>query len=59
MSDSMVEMRVVEGKRCFVCRSCGEVLVRIQPGGILGDTLNGIDELVIQSHFVTNHERVK
>lgn len=45
-------------KKCgvtFVCSKCDEVLVRIEPGGILGDILNQLDTTVILGHHLAKH----
>jgi hypothetical protein len=39
----------------FICSECQEVLVRIQPGGILGDTLNQLDTAVVLDHHLAKH----
>lgn len=41
----------------FICSECDKVLVRIEPGGILGDTLNQIDTKVILHHHLTKHNK--
>lgn len=45
-------------KKCgvtFVCAKCDEVLVRIEPGGILGDKLNQLDATVVLDHHLARH----
>lgn len=49
------ERKLVDGKDCFCCRICGEVLVRIEPNEILGGELNTLDEIVIVSHMLLKH----
>ena len=39
----------------FVCSKCDDVLVRIEPGGILGDKLNQLDTTVILDHHLAKH----
>jgi hypothetical protein len=39
----------------FVCSDCEEVLVRIEPDGILGESLNELDTAVILDHYVAKH----
>lgn len=41
----------------FVCAECDEALVRIEPGGILGDALNQLDTAVILDHHLAKHNR--
>ena len=41
----------------FVCSECDEVLVRIEPGGILGETLNQLDTVVILDHLEKHRPR--
>lgn len=38
----------------YCCRKCGKVLVKIAPGGMLGEKLNGLDILVILDHAGTH-----
>lgn len=45
-------------KKCgvtFVCAKCDEVLVRVEPGGILGEKLNQLDTAVILDHHLARH----
>jgi len=39
----------------FICSECEEVLVRIEPGGILGEALNQLDTTVILDHHLAKH----
>ena len=39
----------------YSCTSCGEVLVRIEPNGILGEKLNAMDTSVILDHHLALH----
>lgn len=39
----------------ILCSKCDEVLVRIEPGGILGETLNELDAMVIRDHLIAKH----
>lgn len=39
----------------YSCTACGEVLVRVEPNGILGDTLNALDTTVILDHHMALH----
>lgn len=53
-----VEKKEVDGVWIYVCKSCGEELVKIEPKGILGDGLNFIDVMVIQDHYFDRHTQV-
>jgi hypothetical protein len=39
----------------FLCSECDEVLVRIEPDGILGEGLNELDTTVILDHHLAKH----
>lgn len=39
----------------YSCRACGEVLVRIEPNGILGQELNQLDTTVVLDHHLAFH----
>lgn len=39
----------------FVCSKCDEVLVKVEPGGVLGDKLNQLDTTVILDHHIAKH----
>jgi hypothetical protein len=39
----------------FICSECQKVLVRIEPGGILGEEWNHLDTTVILNHHLTKH----
>jgi hypothetical protein len=39
----------------YSCTACGEVLVRIEPNGILGERLNALDTSVILDHHLALH----
>jgi hypothetical protein len=39
----------------YSCTVCGEVLVRIEPNGILGQDLNQLDTSVILDHHLAFH----
>lgn len=39
----------------ILCSKCDEVLVRIEPGGILGEKLNELDVMVIRDHILAKH----
>ena len=39
----------------FGCTKCGKILVKIEPGGILGDGLNPMDTAVILDHHLAQH----
>lgn len=39
----------------FHCLECDEVLVRIEPGGILGEELTQLDTTVILDHHLAKH----
>lgn len=41
----------------ILCSECDKVLVRIEPGGILGEHLNELDAMVIRDHLLSNHPR--
>lgn len=56
MTAKVVQKREA-GKVCWTCCICGRVLVRIESGGILGDGLMELDELVIETHYVIDHAR--
>lgn len=40
----------------YSCSACGEVLVRIEPNGILGERLNALDTSVILDHHLAHHQ---
>lgn len=40
----------------FSCCKCGQVLVRIEPNGLLGETLNPLDTAVICDHYMAKHD---
>lgn len=46
---------VVKNDDCYHCTKCGDVLVRIEPDGILGRELNQLDTTVILDHHLTRH----
>lgn len=50
------DKKEVDGVQCYSCKQCGEILVRIEPKGILGDGLNDLDALVISDHYFTYHK---
>lgn len=39
----------------YSCKACGEVLVRIEPNGLLGQKLNALDTAVILDHHSALH----
>lgn len=41
--------------RKYICTSCGETLIRIELGGILGDDLSAMDAAVILDHELAKH----
>jgi hypothetical protein len=41
--------------RRYVCTSCGETLIRIELGGILGDELSVLDAAVVLDHELAKH----
>jgi len=43
----------------YGCTKCDVVLVRIQPGGILGDTLNQLDTAVVLDHHLAKHDAMR
>lgn len=47
------------GDNDFVCTKCFKVLVRIEPGGLLGAKLNQIDTAVILDHHLADHDPMK
>lgn len=44
-----------KGDRYYVCKKCGDVLIRVEPNGILGDSLNSIDAAVVLDHHLAKH----
>ncbi len=54
-----IELLVAKNGNDFVCTKCHLVLVRIEPGGILGEELNEIDILVILSHNRSKHDPMR
>jgi hypothetical protein len=50
-----VDRKSENGETRFDCAECGETLVRIERGGVLGDDLNDLDAIVISEHFLSKH----
>ena len=50
-----IELLVAKSGNQFVCAKCHLVLVVIEPGGILGQELNGLDLVMILEHYLTKH----
>ncbi len=49
------ETKLIDGETCVVCLLCGAVLVRVEPRGILGESLSTLGEIVVGSHMLLNH----
>jgi hypothetical protein len=47
--------RVENGETVFRCTKCDEVLIKIEKGGLLGDELTTLDEIVVTDHYLTKH----
>lgn len=52
--DDMTEFVSFKGDR-WSCNRCGEVIVRIEPGGIFGGRLTALDKIVIRDHHLALH----
>ena len=54
MTDRIVE-KVENGETVFRCTKCNEVLIRIEKGGLLGDELTTLDEIIVTDHYLAKH----
>jgi hypothetical protein len=52
----VVDKKDLDGVCCYVCRQCGETLIRIEPNGILGGSLSDLDAIAISDHYFTYHK---
>lgn len=51
---SDVEEHVFRHGWDYFCRKCGKPLVKVVPGGLMGEDLNALDVLVILDHAKTH-----
>ena len=50
-----VTLLTENGETVFRCTKCGEVLIKIEKGGLLGDELTTLDEIIVTDHYLAKH----